>query len=158
MKVSSQSTDRLVLDHKPWFLGLLMIFMSLVFAAIGLGLVMQGDAQVGVPLFLAALIPVGFMALFVARVQVVFDRPQGQVIHRRRSIHGYTSDVLPLSDVLVAEVEEYDSFDSDDGNQITYRPVLRLRNGELRPLLRVFSNGTSHAHVVSAINSWLAEG
>lgn len=60
----------------------------------------------------------------------------------RATPDGRKTTTLPLTQVVAAEVEDHDSF-GDDGDDTTYRPVLRLRDGTLHPL-------------AESINRWLA--
>lgn len=154
MKVTQNSSDLLVLDHVPWLMGLGMIFMMVTFLGIGVVLIMD-ETWAGLIFAASSLIPLLFLVKFTARVQVIFDRAGDQVTLRRRDFLGFTEDRLPLSSIHHAEIERDESRDSDGNQSVTYRPILTLNNGEIRPLIRVYSNLYRMDQMVEEVNDWL---
>ncbi|MCI2400693.1 hypothetical protein [Aliiroseovarius subalbicans] len=156
MKISSQTPDQLILDHKPWILGTAMIAMFVVFFGIGIGMLLASDeALIGVIFVIASLAPLALLVFVVTRVQVIFDRPSNTITFRRRNFRSYTTDELPLSNVTEAFIEEHTNYSNDSGNTTSYRPVLRLANGGVHPLLKVYTNMGRQGFLVDHVNHWL---
>ncbi len=158
MKPTTQTDDLLILDHTPWLMGILLIVFFLVFTGLALGFGLRGQPFVGIGFMVGALFPGLMLVLFTARVQVLFDRPAGLIEFRRRSFRGYTRDTVPIAAVRDADLESSQSFAQDSGSSTTYRPVLNLKNGDVRPLLKIYTNKGRQVQVVDAINDWLNTG
>jgi hypothetical protein len=152
MKVVHQSETLLVLEDRPWLIGILMIVMALSFAfgameLIGSGEVLGGALMgllgVGVPLLLGA--------LFVQRVRLSLDRQTGLVTRTRRSVLGLTSETYPLDRLKTARVDA--SVDSDG---TTYRMELCLVDPpETVPFTTYYTSGKRPQRVAEAVKAWL---
>ncbi|WP_424944294.1 hypothetical protein [Aliiroseovarius crassostreae] len=154
MKVTQNTPDLLVLDHVPWLMGVGMIFMIVTFLGIGIFLILD-ETWPGLIFAAFSLVPLLFLVKFTARVQVIFDRPGDLVTLRRRDFMGFSEDHVPLSSIDHAKIERQESRDSDGDRSVTYRPVLTLYNGDIRPLIRIYSNLRGMDRMVEEVNGWL---
>jgi hypothetical protein len=154
LKVTTNTPDLLIVDDKPLFLGIMLIFFILVFVGAGVMIVMSGEplgilfGLFGGGLGLAA------FAVFVRRVQVVFHRPEGYVEVRRRNLFGGNRVRHGLEEITRAELEESRS---DDGGPL-WRVALVIEEGPSvgrHPVTFAYSNGSGHQRAAEAINRWL---
>ncbi len=154
MKVTQHTDDNLVLGDVPWILSLILVGMVLVFVFAGLQIIDDGETWEG-----AALAIFGggfcfaFLVGFAERSQAVFDKLQGRITVRSRSLLGYKQNFWPLSDVERAIVEK---MSGESG--YTYRPTLMMRGDSPRriPLRKTYASDTSAEAAVETINAWLA--
>lgn len=155
MKVVHRSDTLLVLEDQPWFLGLCMIAMALVFFAGSMAV--AGEGQVLGAAALAVVgggVPLLIAALMVRRVRLTFDRRTGQLIRTSRSVRGLTQEVHALDRLVEARVAV--SIDSD-GN--TYRTELNLTDPpQTVPFTSYFTNGQKPEAMARAVNDWLGIG
>ena len=154
MKVTRDTPDQLILEESPWLLGIGMVGFILAFVGPGLFLVMSGEWM---GLFFAAIGGgLGFMALavFVQRIQLIFDRGAGTLTIRRATILRYGQETFPLPDVLGVELE---SRIGGKGRQMKRAAlVLSARTGRtLHPITEVWTNGAGPGRTVAAIADWL---
>ncbi|MFM7334056.1 MAG: hypothetical protein ACKO2N_17075 [Tabrizicola sp.] len=152
MKVIHRSDTLLVLEDRPWFLGIFMIAMSLCFVAGGLAMTGEGMLLGGA--FFAMFgggIPLLIAALMVRRVRVSLDRSSGQITRIERSVRGLKRTTYPLDRLQEAKVGV--SYDSD-GN--TYRTELRLTGPEETvPFTSYYTSGRKPEVMAEAVNDWL---
>lgn len=153
MKVIHRSDTLLVLEDRPWFLGIFMIAMSLCFVAGGLAMMGEGMLLGGA--FFAMFgggIPLLIAALMVRRVRVSLDRSSGQITRIERSVRGLKQTTHSLARLQEAKVGV--SYDSD-GN--TYRTELRLTGPEETvPFTSYYTSGRKPEVMAEAVNAWLA--
>lgn len=154
MKVTRNTPEQLIVADNPWIIGALLIAFILVFVAIGVGLILNGEwfgllfAGIGGGLGFAA------FAAFVRRVQVILDRPTDTILIRSRSLFGYKQVQHDLSNLSRAVLE---STSSSDGGTL-YRPALVLDKGMstgTHPIVEAYTNTRGPRRLVDAINSWL---
>lgn len=152
MKVIHRSDTLLVLEDRPWFIGLLMILMALCFLYGGMALFGEGKSLGG--LFMAVLgggVPVLLAAWLVRRVRLTFDRATGQLTRTMRSVRGFSQQSYPLDRITGAKVAV--NFDSD-GN--TYRTELQLTDpSETVPFTTYYTNGPKPEAMAQTVNDWL---
>jgi hypothetical protein len=152
MKVILRSDTLLVLEDRPWFIGIFMIAMSLCFTAGGLAMMGEGMLLGGA--FFALFgggIPLLIAALMVKRVRLTLDRSTGQLTRTMRSIRGLSQDVYLLDRLTKASVGV--SYDSD-GN--TYRTELILADPpETVPFTSYYTSGKRPETMARAVNDWL---
>lgn len=154
MKVIHRSQSVLILEDRPWFLGIFLILMALSF--IFGGMVMMGEGQLfwgavfamfggGLPLLIAA--------LMVKRVRLTLDRSTGQLTRTMRSVRGLAEESHPLDRVTIATVGV--SIDSD-GN--TYRTELQLADPpQVVPFTSYYTNGRKPETMAQVVNDWLGK-
>ncbi len=157
MKVTTDTTDLLIVENRPVLLAIALTLFILVFVAVGLTVTMAGEWW-GI-LFALFGGGIGFAAFwaFVRRVQVVFHRPEAYVEFRRRTLFGGSRVRHGLAEIDRAEIEESRSSDSGP----TYRVVLVIDRGQSvgrHPVTLAYSSGSSHTRVAAAINAWLEAG
>lgn len=155
MKVTRNTAEQLIVSDTPWFIGAMLILFILAF--VGPGLLMMADG-VWQGLFFALAgggMGVAAFAVFVRRVQVIFDRPSDTVKIRRQSVFGYSSVSHVLSNVAGAVLER---ISDDEGTK--YRPTLILDQGMSKgrhPIIDSYTNTGGPKRLVSAINDWLGD-
>ncbi len=155
MKPTFETEDVLILDHTPWFLGAILGLLFFASLAAGASMLLVGEPMFGAIALSGAVLPGILLAVFGALVQVRFVRSENRVEFRRRSLFGLTSDTLALDNVARAELVSYTSLNSNTANSTNYQPVLHLRSGGTRPLVRAYSKSASDGPAVEAINRWL---
>lgn len=152
MKVIHRSDMLLMLEDRPWVLGLLLIVFALVFAFGGMAMMGEGKVLSGVFL---ALLGIGTSLLMgtkmVRRVRVSLDRTTGQITRIERSVRGLTQTTYALDRLQEARVGV--SYDSD-GN--TYRTELHLTGPEETvPFTSYYTSGKKPEAMAKAVNDWL---
>lgn len=152
MRVITNSPDLLIVEERPWLIGVFMITGTLAFAGSGLAILLQG--QLAGLLFLGgSAIWMLFFFVFVRRVQVVFNGSKGWLEIRRRSLLGYSKVRHELSEIDRA-IYQVSSGDGSD----TYRITLIVPRGQSagkHPLTEYYSGFAGTKQVVQVINSWL---
>lgn len=154
MKVRRNSPEILIVGATPWITGLLLIGFTLIFAGISISLLMQGEL-LGLAFLLGVALGFGGFAAFVRRTQVVFNRPEGWVEIRSKTVLGMKVIRHDLSEISQAIVESSHS----DGTT-TYRVSLVIPSGQstgTHPLSPIYSNTADHHGIAEAINHWLSE-
>lgn len=153
MKVTTQTPDLLIIDDRPWFVGLSLGIMALIFVGIGITQVLDGE--LGGLVFVLAVPP--FMALFffifVRRTQLVLHGPEGWVEIRQRTLLGFNAIRHDLAEIERAIVETSRSSDSD-----THRVTLIIPEGQSagrHPVTQVYTSGGGAERAANAINHWL---
>lgn len=152
MKVIHRSDTLLVLEDRPWRLGLTMIVMAVGFLAFALSLFSDGEVAGGIMLGLIGVgVPLGIGSLMVQRVQLRLDRSTGLVTRTCRSVRGLTQETYPLRRLAEARV------DSNRGNNGgTHRMELRLVKPPAEvPFTSYHSGGSQAEQMANAVNSWL---
>jgi hypothetical protein len=152
MKVIHRTDDLLMIEDRPWFIGIMMIVMALVFAFGGMALLASGEIFGGVMMLLIGVgVPLLIGALMVQRVRLSFDRRAGTVTRTRRSVLGLTQTVHPLGRLDRARVGV-----STDSDGTTYRMELDLRDPpEMVPFTTYHTSGKRPEQMTQAVNDWL---
>ncbi|WP_291729453.1 hypothetical protein [Leisingera sp. F5] len=161
MKITRNTPEQLILSDTPWLIGIMLVFFILVFAGAGLGMLSQGGDLLW-PGLIFTFVGGGMGALafclFVRRVQVILDRPDGSIVIRRQSVFGYNEVAHRLADLSHAEVESTTSR-SESRTRTLYRPVLILDGGMSagrHPVTEAYTNGRGSQRLSDAINAWLS--
>lgn len=151
MKVIHWSDRQLILEDKPWLIGVMMIVMALVFLAGGMalfrageifGAVMMGLLGVGVPLLIAA--------VMVQRVRLILDRDTGTISRTSRSVRGLSHTTYALDRLTEARVDA-----STDSDGTTYRLHLHLSDpAEIVPFTSYYTSGRKPERLCAAVNEW----
>lgn len=154
MKVKRNTPEILVVGATPWLTGLAMIGFILIFAGVSISLLLEGEL-IGLGFLIGVIVGIGGFAAFVRRTQVVFNRPEGWVEIRSKTVLGMKVIRHDLSEISQAIVESSHS----DGTT-TYRVSLIIPSGQstgTHPLSPIYSNTADHHGVAEAINHWLSE-
>ncbi len=148
MRVTRRTPDQLIVEDRPW---LITIALSVIF----LGTVSLTVFLIAASEFLIALCISGFaayiglfIAVFVQRIQVIFDRSAGTVTHRKRSLLRYREVVRPLGELDRAVCTGGD----------TKRPELVFgtgMSGGQHPITVSSVSGPGPERIAEAINDWL---
>ena len=153
MKVKHNDPDLLIVEERPWVLGVIFAGGALVLFWVGMvrliALELAGFAYIAMGLFLLL-----FLYLFVRRVQVVFHRPEGWVEIRQRSLTRYDRIRHDLAEIERAMVQ---TNNSGDGGP-THRVALVIPEGQSKgkhPLTNYYSGGSGADRATKAINGWL---
>lgn len=150
MSVKRNTPDQLIVADIPWFMGLGLTLVILIFVGVGLSIVTSGD-WTGI-MFIVIGGGVGALAFigFVRRVQVIFDRSTDQITVRRQSVFGYSEDIHRLSELKGVTLEESRS----TKGALLYRPTL-LMNGDRVPIVESYTNTRGPQRLAQAIEDWL---
>lgn len=153
MKVIHRSDTLLMLEDRPWLLGLFLIAMALTFLVSGMAIIAKGMIFSG--LFMGVVgtgLPLLIGALMVQRVRLTFDRTSGQLTRTLRSIRGLKQESHPIDRLVEAFVDA-----NTDGDGITYRMDLRLKDPPATvPFAAYHTSGRSPHRMAQAVNDWLA--
>jgi hypothetical protein len=152
MKIIHRTEKLLMIEDQPWFIGIMMIVMALVFAFGGTALLASGELFGGLMMFLVGVgVPVLIGALMVQRVRLTFDRSAGTVTRTRRSVLGLTQTTHALNRLDRARVGV-----STDSDGTTYRMELDLRDPpEMLPFTTYHTSGRRPEEMARAVNDWL---
>ena len=152
MKVIHRTDDLLMIEDRPWFIGIMMIIMALVFAFGGMAILASGEILGGVMMLLIGVgVPLLIGALMVQRVRLTFDRSAGTVTRTRRSVLGLTQTTHALHRLDRARVGV-----STDSDGTTYRMELDLRDPpETVPFTTYHTSGKRPEELTRAVNDWL---
>lgn len=152
MKVIHRTDTLLMIEDKPWLLGILMIVMALIFAFGGMAMLISGESFGGLMMFLVGVgVPVLIGAVMVQRVRLTFDRSAGTLTRTRRSVLGLTQTTHALDRLKRARVGV-----STDSDGSTYRMELDLRDPvETVPFTSYYTSGRRPEEMARAVNDWL---
>jgi hypothetical protein len=152
MKVISQSGTQLVLEDRPWLIGILMIVMVIAFLGGSLAMFSFGQIFGGLIMGLVGTgVPLLIFVLMVQRVRLTFDRASNQLIRTRKSVFGLTEKSYALSRLSHAFVSVSHG---DDGN--TYRLELKLSDpDEVVPFTTYHTSGGKPERLSNEVNAWL---
>jgi hypothetical protein len=148
-----ERTDRLlVLEDRPWLIGLLMIGMALVFLGGGMAMIAKGEILGGLVMtLLGAGVPLLLAALLVRRVRLTLDRGTGQITRVSRSVRGLERTGHALSRLTAARLDA-----STDSDGTTYRLELVLTDPpETLPFTSYYTSGSRPQRLCDAVNGWL---
>jgi hypothetical protein len=151
MKVILWSDRQLVLEDKPWLIGILMIVMALVFLAGSMALFSSGEIFGGMMMGLVGVgVPLLIGALMVKRVRLTLDRDTGTISRISRSIQGLTHTTYALDRLTEARVDV-----STDSDGTTYRMELHLSGpAEVVPFTSYYTSGRKPEQMCAAVNDW----
>lgn len=155
MKVIHRTDDLLMIEDRPWLIGIMMIVMALVFAFGGMAILASGEVFGGLMMLLIGVgVPLLIGALMVQRVRLTFDRSAGTVTRTRRSVLGLTQTTHPLDRLDRARVGV-----STDSDGTTYRMELQLRDPpEMVPFTSYYTSGRKPEMMAQVVNDWLDTG
>lgn len=153
MKVLHRSDALLVLEDRPWLLGILLIAMALAFGFGGLAMMGEGRMLGGA--FFALFgggVPILIAALMVRRVRLTLDRSTGLLTRTMRSVRGLSQESHALDRLMMATVGV-----SHDSDGTTYRTELRLTGPDQTvPFTSYYTSGRKPEAMAQAVNDWLA--
>ncbi|RME18603.1 MAG: hypothetical protein D6801_01080 [Alphaproteobacteria bacterium] len=154
MKITADTPDLLMVEDRPIFIGVLLAFSILATTAIGLARLSAGDLLGLAFLGIGSGIGLAAFYAFVRRVQVVFNRPEGYVEIRRRTLFGGSRVRHRLGEISRAVLQETRS---QKGGRM-WRVALVIDAGQsagTHPITLAYSNGDGHRRAAEAINRWL---
>ncbi|MFN3576960.1 MAG: hypothetical protein ACK4TJ_08280 [Tabrizicola sp.] len=153
MKVIHNSGDLLMIEDRPWRIGLMMIAMALVLAYGGMTILASGEILGGAMLLLIGVgVPVLIGALMVQRVRLTLDRATGRLTRTVRSVRGLSQESHPLDRLIEARVGV-----STDSDGTSYRTELHLADPpQIVPFTSYYTSGTKPEAITQAVNDWLA--
>lgn len=154
MRIKHNDPDLLIVEARPWILGILFAGGALAFFGVGVVKLIALDLT-GLFYFAGGAFLMLFLYIFVRRVQVVFHRPEGWVEIRQRTLSRYDRVRHDLAEIERAMVET--SHSSDNGP--THRVALVIPEGQSKgrhPLTNYYSSGSGADRATKTINDWLA--
>ncbi|MEM9584638.1 MAG: hypothetical protein AAGA08_16125 [Pseudomonadota bacterium] len=152
MKITRHTPEHLIISENPIWIAVLLVFMGLVFLGFGLGLIFTGE-WLGLFPVVMSLMPFGFLFIFVRRVQVIFNGPEGTLTVQRKNLHRAFTVVHDLADVSEADLE---TSRGDKGAVHRVTLVLTGESAGRHPITQAYSNVGNHRGAADAINQWLA--
>lgn len=162
MRILESSPRRLILEDRPWALGIILTLAILLPLLLALATWRESPWLAFAMGLVASLFGIAFVA-FVRRVIVIFDRDAGAVVIRTASLTGQTESTHALPGISHAGVEtsinrSTSSSGSSSGvsTSRTHRTVLNVA-GKVVPLTEVHSAGDGAERMAAAINTWLAK-
>lgn len=151
MRIAVNRPDRLVIEHRPRSLMLLLAAATGAALAIGVDLAWHGSVWALLPLAFALALAFAVRFDFLSHSTITFDRTSGLVEVLWQDDGGTTRRTFPLAEVSSAEV---DMIRSHDGPAIRRTSIIA---GDTRhQLTRAFLSGPGPAQTAQAINDWLA--
>lgn len=150
MRVLKATDDQFILEDRPLFLGLVLVFFILSCAGWMLASLFAGEFGMAL-LAAAATAGLGAIAaLCVQRVWLILDRKAGTIELRRRGARGFRSESFALADL-----------DPDgilvQANEEPQRLALRLASRqEPVPMTTYYRGGGSISRCAEAARKWLA--
>jgi len=156
MKVTRNIPEQLVIENRPWILALALVAGGLLFFGVGLSIFLGGEA-LGLLFMALSIVPFAMLFVFARRVQVLFLKPQGKLVFRRRNLLGSTVVEHDLNEVSEAIVQT--SQGNGDGGP-THRVALVIPKGQsagTHPLTLAYDNFGRHDIMAQTINQWLAD-
>lgn len=152
MKVLRDTPEKLIVEHNPVVLSVLLTLFGMVFVAIGLFTFPLAWWFGSIFLIVGLGIAIGFNMIFTRRTRVSFDRRTGQVTLRRKTFQRTINRTWNLADFDRAAVEST----TMDGGTGT-RPTLIFSGGMdagRHPIVRAYASGSGAQNIVTAINAW----
>lgn len=155
MKVTTNTPDLLIVEDRPVWIAIILIVFTLGFCGFGVMALSEREWMGGLLFIVLGLgLGVGFFAIFVRRVMVVFHRPENYVEFRRKNVFRSSRVRHALSEVSHAELE----ITRNSNGPNTYRVALVIPDGQSQgnhPITLAYSNGPGHQVCKDAINAWL---
>lgn len=149
---------RLVIEDRPWLLGLVLVAVILIFVGIAL---FTWATQPMVALFcLAGAGLFGLMAGFMVRRSIlILDRASGRAVWREVWLRGQREEVFDLSALVGTVVQTQRSTGRGGRSVVTSRVALRVTGrADPVPLTLVYASGPGAGRAAEAIDRWLAAG
>ena len=153
MKITN-TPDLLVIDKRPWIIGLLLI--GVIFGLLTSSVLSLLSGSVWgtlAPLPVVAFVGFFFWA-FVRRSQLLLNAVDRTATLRNRTMSNYTEVVHDLDHLSGAILETSGGSDGD-----VYRMTLQIKAGMdegLHPFTESYSSGPNANKAVEAVNTWLA--
>ena len=157
MNVTQSTPEFLTLDEKPWLVGLLIFGMGLLFGAIGVAVLMDGEpGGVGILVVSASILFAGYWV--VERTQIVFNRPESYVEFRKISLRRTKVTRYELNDVDSTAVEERKQLSGNSKLKVSRINLVLNEVGGQRyiPFTSSLSTGDEASWLSPKINVWLA--
>lgn len=154
MKVQVEKEDLLLIEDRPWFFALTLVFFVLVlsWAAIANFAAQEYFQFALLVCFIAGIMAA--MEVAIKRTVLVLDRAQGTFSIATRSFRGDYCITHPLRHLTEAMVQTMRNDDST-----AHRVALRLVDGMdkgIHPVTHVYTSGDGAKIAARAINRWLA--
>jgi hypothetical protein len=126
MKIIHKSDDRVVLEDRPYMMGVTLIAFSLYWAWVALASLLEGSISGLLPLavFFATLFA---FTIFVRLKVIELDRRSATLVVKTKSIRDEKSKTYYLDDVLGVQLEERSTRRSNNTSGRVYRIVFNLR-------------------------------
>ena len=158
MHILESSPRRLILEDRPWVLGIVLMLAILLPLFLALVTWRESLWLAFAMVLMAARFGMAFV-IFVRRVIVIFDRDADAVLIRTVSLFGRSDATHALSRVSRASVETSINRSTSSGGRTsttsrTHRTVLHIAE-KIVPLTQVYSGGDGADRMAAAINDWL---
>jgi hypothetical protein len=149
LKILADTSERLIVEEKPWFLGGLLIFFALIAIAGLFQAATERDLALG-GVMIVMLIALYFaLTRGVRRAWLILDKRQGEILWRVRDFRGKNERRWSLEKLENAVVE----VNRDEGE--TYRISVKITGeDEWLPLTPYFSSFAGYEPIVDRIKSF----
>lgn len=153
MRVTEETSDRLVLVHRPLFWGALHLVAVPGLALIALSLARGGDWPGAAMIGAGALLAAGAAFVFVRPARIVLDRGAGRIEITEWTLAGRRTRCAALDQVTGARVGRSRETHVA-GDRRASRAEITLQEGVL-PLADAYMGHRPAARAAAAINRWL---
>lgn len=152
MRIVTQTPERLVIEHRPRSLMLLIAALSVVLLAIGVELALSGCGFVGLLVALLGLVGAGAVQFeFLSHSSVTFDRASGIVCILWQDEAGEMRRDVPLSAIHGAQMQRIRSHEGPAIDRVAL-----VTGGKPVPLTRAFHDSAAPTQITAAINDWIS--
>ncbi|MCU9847870.1 hypothetical protein OEZ60_07605 [Defluviimonas sp. WL0024] len=151
MRILFETDDRLIIEDKPLFLGLVLVLFTLSCVGWTVNEVLAGAYLRAALAFAVSLGLTAIAALAVERVWLVLDRAAGRIEFRRRNAQGFSTESFPLADLAPdgVLVQSHDD---------THRLALRLASRDKPvPMTWYYQSGNHIRRCAETTSRWLRD-
>jgi len=155
MKIIQHTDDTLIIEEKPLMAALVMGGFALIFAVIGIWMLIDLLSGGLIMLAISAAI---FFAVYrlVEYFQIIFSRTDKTVVFRNKSLHSDKRKSYPLSEIDGSYVAEKSSTSSNGTTtKMSQINLTRTEGRERLPLTNAYTSGEQYQHISQTINTWL---
>ncbi|QYK42642.1 MAG: hypothetical protein KF887_05910 [Paracoccaceae bacterium] len=153
MRVRQDTPERLVLEDRPWVMGIAMAGGVLIFVAVAITTLAEAP-WLAVGMLGGAALFGGIGAVLIRRSIAIFDRAAGAMVWREVRIGATREETVALRDIRAAVVQ---TGSTGGSGATTRRCALRVDGrAEVLPLTVVYSSGSGAVQAAEAVNRWLA--
>ena len=149
MRILNATSDRLVIEHGPWKLGVFFAVLSLAFLAGAISSIVNGDVLAFLATLVCGAITSGLMVTFVGRYTLILDKTANSAEIRQIRLGRKSLTCLPLDQIEAIETETL-----DDSSRLIVKSTDRP---EPLPLMPYHIGGSQVGAVARKAQNWLVK-
>lgn len=157
MKVTRNTPEQLIVEHRSWFVSLSLAAAGLLVVWFGLKLLQHDHREVIAWLIIASGVGLfGLMVLFTRRSQTLFLRDEGKVIVRKQGHRGLHQIEFLIDDIDIATLQQKGFNKGGPKSRI----ALVIPHGEdagAYPLTGSYDTDYDYFETMCTINLWLSD-